>query len=298
MKSFLFLAALAASITVFAKESKTILYLNGKVQYEYEVEGHVFQGRFSSYYESGKLRMKGQFFNNQKTGLWRVWDEKGLLRSERKYADNLNFTPLNQWDSTGLRIRGIKEEQSFHNRCGFTDRLFSHRYISNIDADHPDNKELFDKGGFVSTLMESIMNGSATAFAEDRFRYIFNKLNLSCYDQKDVVAILVKEEYYCCAKDQNMKNTLLGVCPIVMEDGRRKELGWFYVPQIGGQQEASKKLMDHTYVSTIIRSTVNDMGYRFKDVDIQQNDLLRLMLVEFEANAILYTIDREYFATR
>ena len=298
MKSIFLFAALAAGLVVFARENKTILYPNGKVQYEYEVEGHMFQGKFSSYYESGRLRMKGQFDNNQKTGLWRVWDEKGLLRSERLYTDNLNFKLVNQWDSSGARIPGSKDELGIHNRCGFTDRLFSHRYISTIDASYTENQELFEEGGLVNALLSSIMNGTATAFAEDRFVYIVNKLNLSCYDRKDVVALLVKEEYYCCATDQNMKNTVMGICPVVMENGKRKELGWFYVPDIAVKKDALQKIRDHRFVSTIVKTTVNDRTYHFHNVDARENDMLRLMLVEFEANAILYTMDQQYFATR
>jgi len=298
MKFLLLLTAFAVGTTVFARESKLILYPNGRVQYEYEVEGHMFQGKFSSYYETGRLRMKGQFVNNQKSGLWRVWDEKGLLRSERLYTDNLNFTLLRQWDSTGIRIIVPKEEQDMHHHCGFTDRLFSHRYISTIDAANEENKELFEKGGLVNVLLESIMNGEAIAFADDRFVYLANKPNLSCYDQNDVVSILVKEEYYCCATDQNMKNTLMGVCPVVMENGKRKELGWFYVPDIAVKKEALDKIRNHQYTSTIIKTTVHDRSYKFRNVAEDENDILRLMLVEFEANAILYTMDRQFFATR
>src|SRR5688572_20009423 len=88
-----------------AREKKTVYYPNGKVQYEYEMEGHLFDGRFSSYFETGKLRIKGQFINNQKTGHWRVWDEKGLLRSERNYTNNKNFSVVSETDSTGTKIR-------------------------------------------------------------------------------------------------------------------------------------------------------------------------------------------------
>jgi len=285
-------------MAVFAKENKLILYPNGRVQYEYEVEGHMFQGKFSSYYESGKLRMKGQFVNNQKSGLWRVWDEKGLLRSERMYTDNLNFILLHQWDSSGARITISTEEQHMHGNCGFTDRLFSHRYISTIDAGAEENKELFEKGGLVNVLLESIMNGEAVAFADDRFVYLANKPNLSCYEKNDVVALLVKEEYYCCATDQNMKNTLMGVCPVVMENGKRKELGWFYVPDIAVKKESLEKIRNHQYTSTIIKTTVQDRSNRFRNVAEDENDMLRLMLVEFEANAILYTIDQQFFVTR
>ncbi len=298
MKSLLFLAAFAAGMTVYAKENKLVLYSNGKVQYEYEVEGYMFQGKFSSYYESGKLRMKGQFIQNQKTGLWRVWDEKGLLRSERNYSGNLNFTLLHQWDSSGARILPQHDAQGMHTHCGFTDRLFSYRYINSIEADVVDNQELFETGGFVNSLLLSIRDGSALALAVDQSSFMASHLNRACYEQKDVVALLFKEEYFCCATDQNMKNNLLGVCPVVMENGKRKELGWFYIPEFAVKKEVLQKISDHQYASTIVKTTANESTYRFRAVNSQENDRLRLMLVEYEANAILYTIDQQFFVQR
>ena len=50
------------------------------------------------------------------------------------------------------------------------------------------------------------------------------------------------------------------------------------------------------YEIVFVKTTVNDPGFKFRDVKEKENDLLRLMLLEFEANAILYTIDQQMLA--
>ncbi|MFL5773618.1 MAG: hypothetical protein ACJ75F_10695, partial [Flavisolibacter sp.] len=67
---------------------------------------------------------------------------------------------------------------------------------------------------------------------------------------------------------------------------------------IAVKKESLEKIRNHQYTSTIIKTTVQDRSNRFRNVAEDENDMLRLMLVEFEANAILYTIDQQFFVTR
>src|SRR3954466_6015349 len=165
MKPTLLIAACLISIVLFGREKKLILHSNGKVHYEYEMEGALLDGKFSCYYENGRLRMKGQFTNNQKTGLWRVWDEKGILRSERNYSSNEIFISLNEWDSTGTRRAG---NQHIDAPCDFGDYLFSHRYLSSISREPQENKSLFEENGAVYSLIQQAFNGKTIAFADDK----------------------------------------------------------------------------------------------------------------------------------
>ena len=223
---FFFLAA-------SAREKKTVYYPSGKVQYEYETEGHLFDGRFTSYFETGKLRIKGQFINNQKSGLWRVWDEKGLLRSERNYTSNKNFTVISESDSSGAKIRreilqvGLESNKS-------EDVLFIQRFISTIDNSSEINKDLFTEQGLVDQLITRIMKGELTAFVDDRFTVVMNPTSKTSYSYTNVVSVLVKEDYRCNVSNQTMVNRVYGICPIVMEEGKQKEIGWVYVPDLKG----------------------------------------------------------------
>ena len=296
MKRTLTILAVFLCTVVNARERKAIYYPDGKVQYEYEMEGHLFDGRFTCYYETGKLRMKGQFLNNQKTGLWRVWDEKGYLRSERNYTNNLVFTIVNEYDSSGTKLRQMTAEQRSSLSCGFRDYMFSNKYISRIDKEDAINAELFAEDGLVATLFCNASTGNTAIFSEDRFITTVKKSALASYQPSDIVSVLVKEVYYCCFKDQAMNNQVLGICPVVMEDGKPKELGWFHVPEISFKQDILRKISNHEYLSTIIKTSVKDPSSKLREVGERENDLLRIMLVEFEASAILYTMDNQMLA--
>src|SRR5215213_3424787 len=243
---FLFIAAMAC-----AKEKKTILYSNGRVQYEYEMEGHFFDGKFSSYYENGKLRMKGQFLRNLKSGSWRVWDEKGLLRSERNYIDNENFTIISECDSTGAKIRRAINIKDNTGTNYFEDALFIHRYISSIEKSGEENAGLFSENGFIQSTINEAAEGGLTIFNDDRFVSPNNKPDI-LPAKSNLVSLLIKEEYKCSAASQTMNNKLLAICPVVIENGKRKELGWIYLPDIKFNSEALVRIKNHQYFSTIL----------------------------------------------
>jgi hypothetical protein len=297
MKFTFLLPLLLLSIIVNAREKKTVYYPNGKVQYEYETEGHLFDGKFSSYYETGRLRMKGQFSGNQKTGLWRVWDEKGLLRSERNYRDDDNFIIVSESDSSGKKIRqNVEMSQPAVVKTDFSDYLFRHSILSSIDRSETTNSELFASGGLVEEAFQQLSNGTIRAFSEYRFVTAVNKKSFSSYTYTDIVALLVKEDYYCTFSKPTMTNSVTGICPVVMENGKRKELGWIYAPDLNSRANEFEKIRKHVYPELILKSSINDPAFKLRDVDSKDSERTRLMLTEFEANIILYTIDRQSVA--
>lgn len=296
MRPVFFFIFLVTFFTAAAREKKTLYYPSGKLQYEYEMEGHLFDGKFASYFETGKLRIKGQFINNQKAGLWRVWDENGLLRSERNYSNNKNFTILSETDSSGVKIRRDIRQVNLESKE--TDViLFNHRYISSIGKTSEVNKELFVEMGLIDQLMGRIMKGELISFSDDRFTLPLNVATNSCYTYNDVTAILVKEDYTCNVSNQTMLNRVLGICPVIMDKGKQKLLGWVYVPDLKFETKQLNNIKDNLYESSFIKTTVNDPSFKFRDVKADENDMLRLMLLEFEANAILYTIDQQMLAS-
>ena len=281
------------SIIVFGREKKSILHPNGKVHYEYEMEGALLDGKFSCYYENGRLRMKGQFTNNQKTGLWRVWDEKGMLRSERNYTGNEAFIAISEWDSSGNKRAG---GQRVALSCDFGDYLFSHRYLSSIDRTATENKPLFEENGFINSIIRRAFNGQLTAFADDKLIFPRCASDFSCVRAEDITELLVKEEFNCCVSSQVMHNKLIAVCPVVMKDGVKRELGWISAQALSGES-VLEDISQHRFASLILKTTVNDPAFRLKDVSAAENDKLRLMLVEFEASAILYSQDNKLLVT-
>lgn len=293
MKTLLFLSTLVCFFVASAKEKKLILHLNGKVQYEFEKDGLMLDGRFSCYYESGKLRIKGQFKANQKTGQWRYWDEKGILRSERNYTNNEEFVIVHEYDSAGIKIKSSLSPKSMAGDCDSRDYFFAHKYISSISRQDAVNSELFEENGIVHLLLQDVVAGSGILFNDDSFSETIQTGTLAVTDYTRVVSLLVKENYHWCSREQNLNNEVLGLCPVVIENGQPKELGWFYVPQSLLVPSLLKKIKDHAYASVVTRTTATDTGFRLQQVHPGENDLVRFMLIELEANAILYKIDND-----
>jgi antitoxin component YwqK of YwqJK toxin-antitoxin module len=44
-------------------------------------------GPYFYYYENGKLKIKGEYKDDEKSGTWTYYDEKGTLVKTEKYAD-------------------------------------------------------------------------------------------------------------------------------------------------------------------------------------------------------------------
>ena len=300
MKALLIFLTLITFLSASAREKKLVHHANGKVQYEYEMEGFMFDGRFSCYYESGKLKVKGQFSRNKKTGLWRVWDEKGLLRSERIYTSNLEFSIINETDSTGNRIRVTGETVNVIDKNSGVP-LFLHRFLHSISREADGSGELFSNEGIMAGILGKIQSGELASFTEDRLVNPVNIPSISCVEARDVVELLVKEEY-SCFEDEGpaMVNRVISICPVVMEKGKPKELGWIYVPDLEKTETfrpVLKKIRDRQYESRIIKTTINTPSSKWRDVASQEHDLLRLMLVEFEAGAIIYVMDQQTLAS-
>ena len=301
MKTFLFLTAILGALSSFAREKKLVLHNNGKVQYEYELEGFMLDGRFTCYYETGKLRIKGQFSNNQKTGLWRYWDEKGLLRAERNYSDNQHFTVISQRDSSGNKIKLATEEDGrpLAVICDFSVAngapvLFSHRYVSAIAMEDPANRELFVETGLAGNILKKINEKKIVAFADDRFTQPVNLSSVSGFVASDVVSFLIKEDYVCVSTENPVVfNKVIGVCPIVIQKGVRKELGWIYVPDLddADTKDQLTRIRNHQYKTNIIKTTINDPSFKLRDVSAKESETLHLALLEIEANTILYMLD-------
>ncbi|MGZ8544531.1 MAG: hypothetical protein ACXWV0_04505 [Flavisolibacter sp.] len=300
MKALLFLVTLIGFLSASAREKKLVHHANGKVQYEYEMEGFMFDGRFSCYYESGKLKVKGQFSRNKKAGLWRVWDEKGILRSERIYTSNLEFSILNETDSAGNRIRVAGEQVSAAQK-GSGNALFMHRFLHSIAKTSVETDDLFSAEGILPAMISMMQSGNLSAFTDDRLVNQVNIPSISCVEPKDVIELLIKEEY-SCIEDEGpaMVNRLLAICLVIMEKGKAKELGWIYVPDLEtfeAFKPTLQKIRDRQFESRIIKTTINDPSFKLREVAANEHDLLRLMLVEFEAGAIIYVMDQQTLAS-
>jgi hypothetical protein len=299
--------------TLMANEPKVILFPNGNKHFEYEVTNNLFNGAFTSYYENGKLRMKGSFTNNQKTGVWTTWDENGVMRSQRKYADDYSFEIINEWDAKGVaadaemlrqknnrivasRSKSILEKQT----------RYIQRFWKKISADNSSNEFLFKDNLFFQFLVTQSSAGLMYVYNEDRFATPIKDIKqIQAYKEATAVEYIVKEERVFTRDHEVMHTKVLGVCPVVMVNGEKKEVGWFYLPNVRNNRAATdqieiiaSKLERNNYAAVVTKTTVNANNFEAKDVTPSNSDAMLLSTLDFEAGAWIHFMEKDQFAAK
>jgi hypothetical protein len=304
MKIFTLPLAIALlSLTLPTVEKKVILYPNGNKHFEYELKSKLLNGQFTSYYENGRIKLQGQLKNNQKTGVWTAWDENGTKRSERKFTDNYSFEIINEWDAGGKpiesqllqnkneRIIGARSKEVQQKQMSYIQRFWRE-----IASEEEGNKYLFENNAFYNFLVTQACNKRLNAFQDDRHINAIEDIELlKSYKGATPVNFIIKEDLIFTRDHEVMHTKVIGVCPVVMINGERKEVGWFFIPYVRNHREAGddietivSRLEKHHYAATITRTTIDRGGEESREVRPAESDYYLLSPIEYEAHAWIY----------
>lgn len=302
----LLLCGLLFTAVLFANDPKVILFPNGNKHFEYEVKNNLFNGSFTSYFENGKMRMKGGFTNNQKTGVWTTWDENGIIRSQRKYTDDYTFEIINEWDASGTAedpaIIRQKNQRIAESRSTHSDNFsYLHRFWKTIPADNTSNDFLFANNTFFHFMLDLVSANKLQAFSDDRLVNHLKDFAPECYKDMKVVEFRVKEDHYYWNEQGIMANRLISISPVIIINGEKKQVGWFYVTDINNNaptaiKEIVSKLKNIHYSGTITKTSVNlakNTGYSENEVLPSQNDAIVLSSLDYEAGAWIFFMEKE-----
>lgn len=73
------------------RKTKDIIYdtinLND-LTIKYSIDKNQLDGIYQENYPTGKLKVLGTFSKGQRTGIWTIWDEKGIIKIQRNYTNN------------------------------------------------------------------------------------------------------------------------------------------------------------------------------------------------------------------
>lgn len=77
-------------------------YKNEQKQYEssYKDKG-VLDGVMQAWYDSGILKLKGQYDDGKKAGQWTEWHDNGRIKSQINYVNNVLNGPYKKWYENG-----------------------------------------------------------------------------------------------------------------------------------------------------------------------------------------------------
>jgi len=296
----LFISSLLLVTVLFAHEKKVIYYADGNKHFEYVTTNELLNGEFTAWYENGHLKIKGQFNNNQKNGIWTVWDANGIMRAQRKYDDDYSFLVIKEWDSTGRLIDpGMIQQKNERLVAARSKEVnekqmrYMQRFWKSIPADKKANDFLFKDNFFFNFLITQAGKGTMYVYNDDRC--VNRKGDIQSLKAfKDVIAVeyIIKEDLTYTRDHQVMHTKVLTICPVVLINGERKEVGWFYVPNVRINRQATDeieemvtKIEKHHYAGTVIKSTVHTANKEGDAVTPEESDAINLSTLDYEANA-------------
>lgn len=200
-------------------------------------ENGMLNGKYQSFYPDEILKSEGSYTNNQRTGIWSIYDKKGNLILKRDYQNNFTFTQLYPDLPKDESIRLLES-------CGFvpqrnSDGFYDYRKIYENDVQFskkvvcvafPDeNIGVLDAENFLNMICENRELDEFKIYEVFKI-YAASKSNIESADNKKIIAFKFTEEYVFDLKTQAMESRLIFICPIVKDSktGNVSIDNWFY----------------------------------------------------------------------
>jgi antitoxin component YwqK of YwqJK toxin-antitoxin module len=207
---------------------------------EYNLNSGMLNGSYKSYFENGKHKSSGSFYNNNWSGLWTLWDSTGKIMIKRDYKSNFeykqlypsninNYTYLNKRDTSGyIKDFDVKEEMIVQSQRNWrlieknnNDLLFKNNYLGKVLTD------------LVLKSKTSAYNGINDEFTkpysikEITDKYDFNKI--------EIIAYKIKETWFFDNVRKISESRIIGICPVAVyksDTSMQFDLFWLYYPDI------------------------------------------------------------------
>jgi len=246
LKRFLPLSLILYAAISFAQLEHIIYYPGGKIHVTYQTKNGLLNGKYTCYYESGQKNAEGSYLDNQRKGTWKVWDENGIERAERYFENSYNSKIVATRDSTGAtcKVKQLPKNKyvSVDPALGYVpyypltekEVAWAKRLWREISTDSAVNKPLFDDNRLFKLLFEGIRNNVITAYSDDEFRYPLTYDSIKEYENLNIPAYRIKEDFYYNLTLNNSEYRIIGLCPVVKKSGKSKPLFWLYYPDIRG----------------------------------------------------------------
>jgi hypothetical protein len=202
------------SVSLFAQQSFEMKNVDFSV--EYQVDKGKLHGKYVSYYPNGVKKAEGEFYNNQRIGIWTMWNEEGEELLQRDYSnsfvflhpeatlDDLAYVPYRD-DSGCFEYFKLHEKEV----------LFSKRMMSVI---LPENNEfLFPAKELLIRLSE---NQDDKAFQQIKIHdeFSFEPMDLPEVVNSEIIAYKLLQEAVYDSERQIMEIRPVFICPVIYND--------------------------------------------------------------------------------
>lgn len=204
-------------------------------------ESGMLNGKYQSFYLDETLKSEGSYTNNQRSGIWSIYDKKGNLILKRDYQNNFTFTQLYPDLPKDESIR-LLESCSFipqRNSDGFydyrkiyeNDVQFSKKVVCVAFPD--ENIGVLDYDAFLKMICENKDLDDFKVYEVFK-SYAASKSNIETAENSKIIALKFSEEYVFDLKTQAMESRVIFICPVVKDSktGRITSENWFYFPNL------------------------------------------------------------------
>lgn len=235
MRSIICILIVLGSASHAGAQAKKRLYQDQQVKIEYTVRNGLLDGKYISYYASGKKKAEGSYKNNLRTGKWFVWDSAGTKIEHVVKPDTTART------GEGYHAYYFLREQDVYMESRIWRDIFKES-----------NPLLFSNASFADTLIQWVLRDSVQLYYDEDFlspipHERITKLNTE--DTYEVVQYKLKEDWFINRSRGVTSFRPLGICPVLIPRnaarGESVYLGWLYFPQIRGLL-ATQKVQDKT----------------------------------------------------
>ena len=244
-KLILIIWVLAVSINCKAQQHYTIRDVDGKKVIECTFQNGMLNGKYISYYPNGIKKSEGQYVNNQRQGIWSVWDAHGKKRVERDFRDAFTFTTVNAWDSMGMILTIAPQNNAPYNiydqKLGYkpwypiTEKEvgFSKRLWRTASPDSAVNKTIFENGRLYKALLKGLKDQSIKCYTDDECQHAMDAGKLPAYEKTNISALRIKEDVFYNKTTRLAEIRIIGI-GFESKTGENKSttLCWFYFPDI------------------------------------------------------------------
>ncbi|MFZ5551608.1 MAG: hypothetical protein ACOZCO_00725 [Bacteroidota bacterium] len=234
-------------IIVFCLFTSSVFSQKQVVEYEgimyiFETRNGLFDGEYKSFYPNKKLKAEGTFKNNQRVGKWRAYDSTGVMKTERDYKNNFEFTrvfpELPQDGPAKLLSEPVYVPK--YNSDGFIENfplkerqvMISKRIWRFIPSATDHWSALY------GVLYESAKNKEIKIYSskDDQFRKVITSGNIdSLMNCKRIVfkGYKIKEDWFFDTDRMISETRIIGICPVFycLDTKIPEDLCWFYFPE-------------------------------------------------------------------
>ncbi len=202
---------LIVSVSLFAQqifEIKTDTY-----SAEYQVNKGKLNGKYVSYYNDGVKKAEGEFYNNQRIGIWTMWNEEGAELLQREYSNSFVFLhpggKLN--DLAYVPYRNDSDWFEYF-KLHEKDVLFSKRMMTVI---LPENNEyLFSGKVFLNLLSENLKHKDFQRI-EIHDGFELDSMILPEVKNSEIIAYKLLQEAVYDSKRRIMEIRPVFICPVI-----------------------------------------------------------------------------------